>query len=233
MNTFPYKYVIGAALLLLALQQSCARAEAIGRADAEAQQVERLTEGLEQLSGDTLRLSERLAALDSERTTQAARDSALIAGLRMRAGTAARELAALRLEDSVNVAGMDAAFDALRARLASDDQPALRVVVAAVNTRISGLQSQISVQTGWLEVSEEQLAIMTRSRDAERVGRRAADALADGLRAQIGQQAEIIVTQAREIDALRDATGGFNLTLDGWWLLPVGVVVGLVLGGTL
>ena len=231
MKTWPWKNIIGAILLILAVQQGFSRSRAVGRADAEAASVERLSNRLDELTEDTVSLSRRLSELDRGRLAQAAQDSAEISGLRTRASEAERELVDLRAGDSVRVAEMDASFEALRVRLRHEDLPALRVVVLAVNARIAGLESQVSVQAEWLEDSQRELSIERRGRVEDQRGRRAADALAVGLRAQLRQTSEISDTQAREIIALRDAvTPGFSLSLKGWWLLPVGIGIGFLVG---
>ncbi len=224
----PWKYVIGVALVLLAVQQGLARAKAVGRADAEAAQVKRLTTTLNELAFDTIALSAQVTALDSERRAQYARDSVALATLRSQAEGFARELGDIRSRDSLNVANVEEAFGALFARINPEDRPALHRAVKAVEVRVSGLERQIDVQAQLLVVSAEQYALVITERDSEREGRRAADALLDGVRRQGAQLTMIVDTQAREIEALRDAVGGFGVTIDGWWLVAVGVVIGAV-----
>ena len=229
--TLPWKHIVIGAFAVLALQQSCARAEAVGRADAEADNVERLTEQLDVITDDTVRLSRRLADLTATHREGATRDSILIATLRTRTVRYARELGDYRSRDSVNIADMGAAFDAIAARINPEDVPALRVVIAAVNSRVVSLESQVAVQARWLEDTRTELALVITDRDRERVGRRAADELTNGLRITIRSQAAIIDTRARENDALRDAVGGFRVTIQGWWMLPLGVAAGALAVG--
>ncbi len=231
MTAFTWKSVVGAALILLALQQGLARMKAVGRADAEADNVERLTADLAELSRDTVRLSRRLNDLDTTHREEEARDSILIAGLRTRTMQYARELSDYRSQDSLYAADIDDSFKALAARINPEDVPALRVVIALVNTRVVGLQSQVAVQARWLEDSRTELRLVITDRDRLRVARSAADELTNGLRITIRRQAAIINAQARETDALRDAVGGFRVTIQGWWLLPVGAVLGALAVG--
>ena len=220
--------VFGVVLVAALVLSARAHRKAMAIADVAADSVERLQEGLLLLEEDTVRLSHLLIIRDSANAARARRDSTRIAELTQKAATLEGRLAELAAADPAHTESVESALVALEARLGPDDLPALRTVTRAYAGRIAGLQGQIVLQEEQLALKDEELGLVRGELFAEREARRADDALVDGLRDQIVQLTEIRDTQAREIEALRSAPPGFSIDLGSWWLLPLGIGIGLL-----
>ena len=83
--------------------------------------------------------------------------------------------------------------------------PALNQLTSAYEVRLTGLSDQVVALTGIIELRDERIEIVEGELADEQFARGLADGVISGLRGELITQAEIVESQAVEIDELRDA----------------------------
>ena len=234
----PWRWIIPV-LLIVALGFTVrAYAGALGRADAAAERVEELEVERAAIAESNVFLQKTLAAADSGKAEQARADSARIAELALETEELERTVRDLAADDRQHAEDVEAALSALEARLSPVDVPALRRLRGAYETRLTGISDQVVALSGVVEAKDERIGLLEGELNSERLARWAADQFIVGLRFELGVQDEIVLVQAVEISALRDAVvPGFfsrlrqNAELVLGTAALAGVVTFLVFGG--
>ncbi len=209
-----WKWAITVSVIIAIIYALNVYAGAISEANGYRDQVEALQDTLLLANADTVRLSAELRAVDEANAVSAKRDSALIRILETRNAALGADLDSLRATERKSVEGLEGALSVLATRLGPEDLPYLRHVVDAQEIVFSTLRDQLAVKDDEIANRIEEIGIVRLALNGAVEGRRAADAFADGLRAQVQVQAQVIETQELEIGSLRSAVvPGFFLRI--------------------
>ncbi|MDK1102510.1 MAG: hypothetical protein QGD93_02635 [Actinomycetota bacterium] len=201
----PWKWIIPVILIAALAFAARSYAGALGRADAADALTIKLADRLAEEGDSTETLEHALADADSDKAALARVNAARIAALALENEELERTVRDLAAADRRNAEGVDVALTALAAMLAPEAMPALRKLTGAYETRITGLSDQLVALAGIVELRDERIEILEGELAAERFARGLADGVSSGLRGELVTQAEIVDSQAVEIDELRDA----------------------------
>ena len=201
----PWKWIIQVLLIAALAFVAKSYAGALGRADAADALTIQLAVRLMEEGDSTAVLEEALADADSSKAAKARADSVRVAELEVENEELERTVRDLAAADRRNAEGVDVALTALAAMLAPEAMPALRKLTGAYGARITGLSEQLVALAGIVELRDERIEIVEGELADEQFARGLADGVISGLRGELITQAEIVESQAVEIDELRDA----------------------------